>query len=526
MLKEGQHAPKWSEALAAIKAQGRDETVAEAIANASADEGRRWMMQGKTFLFVNPDNYQISEVTQGVIPLGMVLVELPEAQVAQSPAPVAEKPHESEAPAPKTVTEAAAEVVAEEMTTSDNALLMQDNLKPVAPKKKKKGAEQEPDPNDPNEAAEKKKGQESVRTGFFSELMPLTESVMDGAAHEIDVTLIRAGWSANGKYYSRETLGRAVPAFEGARAYVNHPTVSEGKERPERDVRDMAGYYKNVRQADDGSLKGTLKLIGRNGDDLMPLVNEALTNKPDLLGLSINALGKTKMGEAEGRKGVLVEEIVSARSTSTDIVTTPAAGGKFERLMASDNEFTTDLLQALEYDEWRESRPDFVARFQKETRTARVSELAEAQNQEVVTLREQVALLETTRKELEESQKRATTALTDKLNESLTRVSELVADSKLKESKLPDAWKTELKPQLLTLSESEVDVRLESERKKYFGIKMPVQVLTAGATPITNGVSLTESELAVAGALGVNPLNAPYENESPAQWAQRVKSTR
>lgn len=512
------HAPKWSEALAKVKAQGHTDNIAEAIATASADEGRRWFMQGKTFLFVDPNNFQISEVTKGAIPNGMVLVELPEAATPTPetvPAVAAEKPTESVTPAP--VAESAAEVVAEEATTTDNPALTQDGMKSATPpKKKKKGEGDEP------ETETDAKPKESIRTTFFSELMPLTESVLDGNAHEIDVTLIKAGWSANGKYYSKETLGKAVTAFEGARAYVNHPTLSEGKERPERDVRDMAGYYKNVRQADDGSLKGTLKLLGRNGDDLMPLVTEALTNKPDLLGLSINALGKTKMGEAEGRKGVLVEEIVSARSTSTDIVTTPAAGGKFERLMASDNEFTTDLLQALEYDEWRESRPDFVARIQKEMRTARKEELTEAQNQEVVTLREQVATLETTRKELEEAQTRAHQELTDKLGASQKRVNALVADSKLTESKLPETWKTELKPQLLTLTEADMDARIEAERKKFFGIKQPVPVREAGATPITNGVTLTAEHAAVANALGVNPLLEVLEGESPEQYKQRI----
>lgn len=371
------------------------------------------------------------------------------------------------------------------------------------------------------------KSKESVRTTFFSELMPLTESVINTDAREVDVTLIRPGWSANGKYYSKAMLSKAVAAFEGARAYVNHPTLTESKDRPERDVRDMAGYYKNVRQADDGAVKGTLKMLGRNGDEMFPLVVEAITNKPDLLGLSINAMGKTAMGEAEGRKGVLVEEIVGTRFTSTDIVTTPAAGGKFERLMASDDGMTADLLAHLDYEEWRESRPDFVARIKTEMRTARKEELTEAAVQEVATLREQVTQLQTTTKELEEAKTRAETDASDLRAANALRETELTADRKLTESKLPDTWKTDLKPRLLGLTESDMDTLIETDKKKYFSVKQPVPVKESGAGVLTTADAAKPELIAVAESLGINP-NLPtiLEGESPEQWKARIAKLR
>lgn len=523
MPKDNTHAPQWENALAKVKAQGQTAHVAAAIASASADEGYRWFQTTDKFLFVDPRTYKISEVTQGQLPAGVVLVDLSEA-IKQDAALVATPtPKESEAPAPEMVTEAAAEVVAEEMTTSDAPVLQQDGTQDVAdPKKKKKKAasDTEPDPNDPNEKQEKAAGKESVRTLYLSELTPLAESVIDAEHKTVDVTLIQSGWSANGKYYSKEVLGRDKGIFEGVKSYADHPGKNEETNRPERSVRDITGYYTNVRQADDGSLKATRHFVGAVGTDVIyPLVVETITNRPDLMGLSINALGKTKLGEVDGRKGIVVEALV--KGNSVDDVTTPAAGGKYDRLLMAGDEFTTDLLQALDYEEWRESRPDFVARIKTEMRTARKEELTEAQNQEVVALREQVNALETTRKELEAESQRAQKELTDKLSESQTRVSELVADSKLKESKLPESWTKDLKPQLITKPEAEMDTAIEAERKKYFGVKQPIPVREASGVAITNGQVITEAQAGVAYALGVNPAEAVLEGESPEQYKRR-----
>lgn len=406
--------------------------------------------------------------------------------------------------------------VAEAMTTSDDPAALPDG-KPT-PKKKK--GETEPDPTDPNEKKEKAKGMEAVRTSFFSELMPLTEAVIDAEKKTLEVTLIKPGWSANGKYYSSEMLGRDMHVFEGTKAYADHPSRSEETNRPERSVRDISGYYTGVHQSPTGSLKATRHFVGRVGDEMYPLAVEAVNNKPDLMGLSINALGKTKLGEAEGRKGIIVESLV--KGNSVDDVTTPAAGGKYERLLMGGDEFTNDLLQNMDYEEWRESRPDFVARIKTEMRTARKEEGDATAIQEVATLHEQVTLLETTNKELAEAKTRADTDLTDLRASHAQRETELTADRKLTESKLPDTWKTELKPRLLGLTESEMDTLVAAEKTKYFAIKQPVPVRESGAGVITNAEPIKPELVKVAEALGVDSRTFVLEGESPEHWAARI----
>jgi 2'-5' RNA ligase len=139
------------------------------------------------------------------------------------------------------------------------------------------------------------------------------------------VVLIRAGTSGNRVHYSEECLRRAVPLFEGVRAYADHPTKDEARSRPERSVRDIVGWYDNVEwdeglravTADFNILKAASWL--REG-----LLDAWERGKPDLFGFSINAEG-TKSGRVQ-EGGVLLESIDRVRST--DVVTVPGAGGR------------------------------------------------------------------------------------------------------------------------------------------------------------------------------------------------------
>ncbi len=220
--------------------------------------------------------------------------------------------------------------------------------------------------------------EESARTCYVSEAILLTEAtaVLDEAAHEVELTLIKPGWSQNDRYYSPDVLKPAAKLFEGCKAFADHPAKSQEADRPERSVRDIVGYYPKVWAGDDGSIKGRLRVIGEAVQWLWPMILETVKNGAGLVFTSINALGKVKPGEIEGRKGMVVEGIVKANSA--DVVTQAAAGGQFERLLASDGGFTTDLLAALGYEEWMAARPDFAVRLKEEMKTARKEELVES----------------------------------------------------------------------------------------------------------------------------------------------------
>jgi hypothetical protein len=349
-----------------------------------------------------------------------------------------------------------------------------------------------------------------TRTTYLAEQVVFGEAA-NAQNFTVPVTLIRAGWSQNARHYSREVLARAVDKFEGVKAYADHPSKDEEKNRPERSVRDIAGYYTNVKQADDGALKADLHVIGAARDWLWPLIQETHV-KPDLIGVSINALGKTSQGEIEGKRGLIVEDIV--KGNSTDIVTTPAAGGKFERLTASHDGFTNDLLAAMDYDEWRDARPDFIQRLREEVKTLRQDEAMRASVAKQTALHESLTQAQEKIKALEEAQRAQEKAFADSQAQAAQRAKDFYADKLIAESKLPTHWLSAMRPQLMRETDTaQWPNIIEGERAKYLSIARP-HVVGVGAQGggLMNATPVSE-------ALGVSLVPAPFE--SPDQFAAR-----
>lgn len=228
----------------------------------------------------------------------------------------------------------------------------------------------------------KKRAQESresdrrMGTHILAERIELLENTLNADDKTVGVVLIRPGWSANGRYYSRDVLAKAAPLFEGVKAYANHPTREQLKRGEGRSVLDITGDYTNVHIGEGGELRATRHVYGKAGEAVWPLIERAVTTQRPVIGVSINALGKAGKGSAEGRDGVIVESIEIANSA--DDVDAPAAGGKFESLLMSDNGLITDLLQALTYEEFMEARPDYVDTLKKQLKRARQDETVRA----------------------------------------------------------------------------------------------------------------------------------------------------
>jgi hypothetical protein len=142
----------------------------------------------------------------------------------------------------------------------------------------------------------------------------------------VRLKVIGPGWGSSG-YYSPELLERSAHVFAGTKMYWNHPTRTEARERPERDLRDLAAQ-----------IVGT-PTYQANGPGGPGVYAEAKVFEPyrrsvaDLaphIGVSIRADGTYRPGEAAGRKGRVIEAIEKARSV--DFVTEPGAGGRILEL--------------------------------------------------------------------------------------------------------------------------------------------------------------------------------------------------
>jgi phage major head subunit gpT-like protein len=152
-----------------------------------------------------------------------------------------------------------------------------------------------------------------------------------GDEHIVEVTLIRSGRSKMGNHYPSDVLAAAVPLFEGAPAFADH---QKRPHLPEGSVRDIVGYYANVRalqEAGTTALRAQLHLLPGTGW-LFHLL-EAAQRNPRLCGISIDA-----WAERDDRRSTRESQHISGiqRVNSADIVTRPSAGGAVRRVLQSD----------------------------------------------------------------------------------------------------------------------------------------------------------------------------------------------
>lgn len=164
---------------------------------------------------------------------------------------------------------------------------------------------------------------------------PIRESTKFGEATRpapdgslIDMQIIRAGWGSSG-HYAESVIARDGPALfvKGTHCYIDHPSVTEESDRPERSVRDLAAVLDEDAYSTDGGK--TLRAKVRVFAPYREFIREAWQH----IGVSIRALGTAEPGEAEGRPGMLIRSLTAAESV--DFVTRAGAGGKVVSLLES-----------------------------------------------------------------------------------------------------------------------------------------------------------------------------------------------
>ncbi|XHS78504.1 hypothetical protein ACFJGW_00605 [Burkholderiaceae bacterium UC74_6] len=155
----------------------------------------------------------------------------------------------------------------------------------------------------------------------------------EAADGSIEVTIAKAGLSANRNYYSDSVLREAVALFEGVRVFAKSDadhTKGAGK-----DVRGLIGGIYNVRfvegaGSDEGSLVGIFRPIDPTDPVVTKMTEAVKRGMQGLMGLSLDADATTatvKRGKAtvrEAKKFVKVH--------SVDLIVEPGAGGGLDRL--------------------------------------------------------------------------------------------------------------------------------------------------------------------------------------------------
>lgn len=160
-----------------------------------------------------------------------------------------------------------------------------------------------------------------------TETVDLAESVHDSdkLGRRMRLLLINEGWGSSG-YYGADVLREAAESNvfpAGLHMYLNHPTSTEERDRPERAVEDLAAVLEGPARYEGGALWAEAKVFS----DYQSVLRE----KREHIGVSIRASGTAEAGEADGRRGTIITSITTAHSV--DFVTKPGRGGQIVEVL-------------------------------------------------------------------------------------------------------------------------------------------------------------------------------------------------
>lgn len=146
----------------------------------------------------------------------------------------------------------------------------------------------------------------------------------------VTIDIIRSGWNNSGtRYYPAEVLERDVPKVypAGTHMYVNHPSLTESEDRPERSLYDLAAVFTEAPYAVQEGDRTVMRVAARVYSRHKQFLEEAQAD----IGVSINGNGDGEYATREGRSGLVLERLT--HGSSVDFVTKPGAGGRIIALV-------------------------------------------------------------------------------------------------------------------------------------------------------------------------------------------------
>jgi hypothetical protein len=159
--------------------------------------------------------------------------------------------------------------------------------------------------------------------------LAVIESDTTPGTGRLRVQVITPGWGSSGYYPAGvlEAAGKAAVFPAGTQMYLDHPSWSEAQDRPERSVRDLAAVLTGPASWDE-----TLQALVAEAQVFAPY-RDLITEMAPAIGVSIRANAVVEQGEAEGREGTIVSELVEG--VSVDFVTQAGRGGRILSVLES-----------------------------------------------------------------------------------------------------------------------------------------------------------------------------------------------
>lgn len=205
---------------------------------------------------------------------------------------------------------------------------------------------------------------------------------IDADKKTITAILIKSGVSKRKNYYTPECLESAAPLFIGKKMYIDHPVPGspEATGKAARSFRDWVGTILESYYIPEE--KGIGAKIGIRDSGLWEKVHAAHTDGwLNEIGLSINAMGKTRIGKIGDEQVNVVETIVKPHSV--DFVPDASAGGHIQVVHESDVEISEvmeekGMTTKLTLKDLTESNPEIVAEIEQGVREKALEEATAA----------------------------------------------------------------------------------------------------------------------------------------------------
>lgn len=193
---------------------------------------------------------------------------------------------------------------------------------------------------------------------------------IDVEKREVVIDVIEAGLgnSRDRRLYEAAMLSGSADVFVGAQMFADHlsPEVERKMQGLPRSVRDLTGSIKEAWWEPNGGPNGRGSIQARVRI-AAPWLWDLVNNDPELVGVSINAVGRTKPGVGpDGKPAHMVESITQCHSV--DWVAQAGAGGRIVGFLEShygqgDLEVSIDW-EAISKEEIVKNRPDIVDAFE------------------------------------------------------------------------------------------------------------------------------------------------------------------
>lgn len=160
------------------------------------------------------------------------------------------------------------------------------------------------------------------------------------------VKIIEGDKQGSSAFYPKEVLeAQSNIVKAGTKIYLDHPSLDEAENRPERSAKDIIGYFKSESTYENNDLYAEAEFFS----DMQDWVKERA--EAGVIGMSIRASGE--VSESENGTPTLRK---FDRVFSVDLVTDPGAGGGFEELLEAERknekevemEIPKELLEALD----------------------------------------------------------------------------------------------------------------------------------------------------------------------------------